>query len=128
MTMRVSIINIGDELLIGQVVNTNASWMSQQFVANGMDVAKVYVISDDKHEIKETLELALQLTDAVVVTGGLGPTKDDITKKTLCEFFDTDMVEDQATFEVISSIFKKRGYPMTDTNRQQALVPRCCKV
>jgi len=77
--MRVSIINIGDELLIGQVVNTNASWMSQQFVANGMDVAKVYVISDDKHEIKETLELALQLTDAVVVTGGLGPTKDDIT-------------------------------------------------
>ena len=108
MTMRVSIINIGDELLIGQVVNTNASWMSQQFVTNGMDVAKVYVISDDKHEIKETLELALQLTDAVVVTGGLGPTKDDITKKTLCEFFDTDMVEDQATFEVISSIFKKR--------------------
>ena len=128
MSTRVSIINIGDELLIGQVVNTNASWMSQQFVANGMDVAKVFVISDDKKEIKETLELALQLTDAVVITGGLGPTKDDITKKTLCEFFDSDMVENQATFEIISSIFKKRGYPMTDTNRQQALVPRCSTV
>ncbi len=126
--MKVSIINIGDELLIGQVVNTNASWMSQQFLANGMDVAKVFVISDNKDDINNTLQIALQMSDAVVITGGLGPTKDDITKKTLCEYFDSELVEDEATFEVISSIFKKRGYPMTDTNRQQALVPKCCTV
>ena len=126
--MKVSIINIGDELLIGQVVNTNASWMSQQFLANGMDVAKVFVISDNKDDINNTLQMALQMSDAVVITGGLGPTKDDITKKTLCEYFDSELVEDEATFEVISSIFKKRGYPMTDTNRQQALVPKCCTV
>lgn len=126
--MKVSIINIGDELLIGQVVNTNASWMSQQFLANGMDVTKVFVISDNKDDINNTLQMALQMSDAVVITGGLGPTKDDITKKTLCEYFGSELVEDEATFEVISSIFKKRGYPMTDTNRKQALVPKCCTV
>lgn len=126
--MKVSIINIGDELLIGQVVNTNASWMSQHFLANGMDVAKVFVISDNKDDINNTLQIALQMSEAVVITGGLGPTKDDITKKTLCDYFGSELVEDEATFEIISSIFKRRGYPMTDTNRQQALVPKCCTV
>ena len=128
LNMKVSIINIGDELLIGQVVNTNASWMSQQFLANGMDVAKVFVISDNKDDINDTLKMALQMSDAVVITGGLGPTKDDITKKTLTNYFGSELVEDKATFEIISSIFQKRGYPMTDTNRQQALVPKCCTV
>lgn len=126
--MKVSIINIGDELLIGQVVNTNASWMSQHFLANGMDVAKVFVISDNKDDINNTLQIALQMSEAVVITGGLGPTKDDITKKTLCDYFGSELVEDEATFEIISSIFKRRGYPMTDTNRQQALLPKCCTV
>ena len=128
LNMKVSIINIGDELLIGQVVNTNASWMSQQFLANGMDVVKVFVISDNKDDINDTLKMALQMSDAVVITGGLGPTKDDITKKTLTNYFGSELVEDKATFEIISSIFQKRGYPMTDTNRQQALVPKCCTV
>ena len=68
--MKVSIINIGDELLIGQVVNTNASWMSQHFLANGMDVAKVFVISDNKDDINNTLQIALQMSEAVVITGG----------------------------------------------------------
>lgn len=126
--MKVSIISIGDELLIGQVVNTNASWMSQLLVSNGMNVDKVYTISDKRADIEETLSLSLKGSDAVIITGGLGPTKDDVTKKTLCDFFNSELVEDSATFEVISDIFAKRGYPMTDTNRQQALVPKCCKV
>ena len=126
--MKVSIINIGDELLIGQVVNTNATWMSQQLIAAGMDVSKVYTISDNRMDIENTLQQAMLCGDAVIITGGLGPTKDDITKKTLCDFFNSDFVEDKATFDIISSIFEKRGYPMTDTNRQQALVPRCCTV
>ncbi len=126
--MKVSIINIGDELLIGQVVNTNATWMSQQLIAAGMDVSKVYTISDNRKDIENTLQQAMLCSDAVIITGGLGPTKDDITKKTLCDFFNSDFVEDKATFDIISSIFEKRGYPMTDTNRQQALVPRCCTV
>jgi len=126
--MKVSIINIGDELLIGQVVNTNATWMSQQLIAAGMEVSKVYTISDNRMDIENTLQQAMLCSDAVIITGGLGPTKDDITKKTLCDFFNSDFVEDKATFDIISSIFEKRGYPMTDTNRQQALVPRCCTV
>jgi nicotinamide-nucleotide amidase len=126
--MKVSIISIGDELLIGQVVNTNASWMSQLLVSNGMNVDKVYTISDKRADIEETLSLSLKGSDAVIITGGLGPTKDDVTKKTLCDFFNSELVEDSATFEVISDIFAKRGYPMTDTNRQQALVPKCSKV
>ena len=126
--MKASIINIGDELLIGQVVNTNASWMSQQLIANGVDVAKVFTISDNGEDIEHTLKQGLQCSDVVIITGGLGPTKDDITKKTLCDFFGDKLVEDKQTFDIISSIFQKRGYPMTDTNRQQALVPSRCTV
>ena len=76
--MKVSIINIGDELLIGQVVNTNATWMSQQLIAAGMDVSKVYTISDNRMDIENTLQQAMLCSDAVIITGGLGPTKDDI--------------------------------------------------
>ena len=126
--MKACIINIGDELLIGQVVNTNASWMSQQLVSNGIDIARVITISDTAKEIEENLNIGLSDADVVILTGGLGPTKDDITKKTLCNYFGSKLIEDKATFEIISSIFEKRGYPMTDTNRAQALVPECCKV
>ena len=101
LNMKVSIINIGDELLIGQVVNTNASWMSQQFLANGMDVVKVFVISDNKDDINDTLKMALQMSDAVVITGGLGPTKDDITKKTLTNYF--VRISYNTTFEILRS-------------------------
>ena len=92
--MKVSIISIGDELLIGQVVNTNASWMSQLLVSNGMNVDKVYTISDKRADIEETLSLSLKGSDAVIITGGLGPTKDDVTKKTLCDFFNSELVQD----------------------------------
>ena len=121
--MNVSIINIGDELLIGQVVNTNASTMSKMLVAAGMDVKETAVIADDRDAILSSLSRCLAKTDAVLITGGLGPTKDDITKKVLCEFFNSHLVENQEALDNVKRIFEARGYELTPINRQQAWVP-----
>lgn len=124
--MNVSIINIGDELLIGQVVNTNASTMSKMLIAAGMNVKETIVISDDHDAIITSLTRCLGSSDAVLITGGLGPTKDDITKKVLCEFFDSHLVENQEALNNVKRIFAARGYELTPINRQQAWVPECC--
>lgn len=124
--MNVTIINIGDELLIGQVVNTNASRMSQMLIAAGMEVFEVITIADKADAIRTTLEHALATSDAVLMTGGLGPTKDDITKKTLCEFFGSTLVENEEALANVKRIFDMRGYPLTEINRQQSWVPECC--
>jgi len=126
--MNASIINIGDELLIGQVTNTNATWMAQQLTETGYAVTETVCIADRREAIENTLSRSLQHADVVLVTGGLGPTKDDITKKTLCDFFHSTLVEDEASLHNIERIFAGRGYPMTETNRMQALVPACCEV
>lgn len=124
--MNVSIINIGDELLIGQVVNSNASTMSKMLIAAGMDVREVATIPDDGKSIRETLERCLASTQAVLITGGLGPTKDDITKKTLCDYFHSELYENEEALANVKRIFDSRGYELTPINRQQAWVPRCC--
>lgn len=124
--MNISIINIGDELLIGQVVNSNASTMSKMLIAAGMDVREVATIPDDVKAIRETLERCLASTQAVLITGGLGPTKDDITKKTLCDYFHSELYENEEALANVKRIFDSRGYELTPINRQQAWVPRCC--
>ena len=126
--MNVTIINIGDELLIGQVVNTNASTMSRMLTAAGMDVKKTLVVGDVYGDIWVAVDEALRESDAVLVTGGLGPTKDDITKKLLCEYFDSELVESTVALENVKRIFESRGYELTPVNRAQALVPKCCEV
>lgn len=126
--MNVSIINIGDELLIGQVVNSNASSMSRHLIAAGMDVKEVAVIGDDPQAISFTLKRLLDKSNAVIITGGLGPTKDDMTKKVLCNFFDSHLVENEIALENVKRLFKARGYELTELNRQQAWVPECCTV
>lgn len=126
--MKVSIINIGDELLIGQVVNTNASTMSQMLIAAGIDVNEVVTIGDDGDAIRESLTRCLKLSDAVLITGGLGPTKDDITKTVLCDFFHSCLVENAVALENVRRIFAIRGFELTPVNRAQALVPECCQV
>lgn len=126
--MKVKIINIGDELLIGQVVNTNAARMSQLLTEAGMEVDSVETIGDDGSAIENTLSNALASADAVLVTGGLGPTKDDITKNVLCRMFDSELVESEVALDNVKRIFAARGYELTPVNRAQALVPRCCKV
>lgn len=126
--MNVTIINIGDELLIGQVVNTNASTMSRLLTTAGMDVRKTLVVGDVYNDIWVAVDEAMRDSDAVLVTGGLGPTKDDITKKLLCEYFDSELVESEVALNNVKRIFEARGYELTPVNRTQALVPRCCEV
>ena len=126
--MNIGIINIGDELLIGQVVNSNAAAMSKRLVAAGMEVKEVAVIGDEPSTIAGTLRRMLGSNDAVLMTGGLGPTKDDMTKKVLCDFFGSELVESEMALENVKRLFEARGYELTPLNRQQALVPRCCTV
>lgn len=126
--MNVTIVNIGDELLIGQVVNTNASTMSKLLTTAGMEVRKTMVVGDTYKDIWDAVDEAVRASDAVLVTGGLGPTKDDITKKLLCEYFGSELVENQMALDNVERIFKSRGYEVTPVNRAQALVPKCCEV
>ena len=126
--MNVSIINIGDELLIGQVVNTNASTMSRMLTEAGFEVKSTVVVGDNRDDIWHAVEEAIQASDAVLVTGGLGPTKDDMTKKVLCDFFGSKLVENEMALDNVKRIFESRGYEVTPINRQQALVPECCEV
>ena len=126
--MKVSIINIGDELLIGQVVNTNASTMSRMLTEAGMEVIKTMVVGDERQAIWDAVDEAMHTSDTVLVTGGLGPTKDDITKKLLCEYFGSELVENQMALDNVKRIFESRCYELTPVNRAQALVPKCCEV
>lgn len=124
--MKISILNIGDELLIGQVVNTNASRMSQMLTQAGMAVSGVFTIGDNAEDIRNYLQRCLNVSDAVLITGGLGPTKDDITKKTLCDFFHSELYENEVALENVRRIVASHGRELTEINRLQAWVPRCC--
>ncbi len=124
--MQAEIITIGDELLIGQVIDSNSAWIAEQLNMTGIRVVQISSISDNRDQITKTLGEALQRADIVLTTGGLGPTKDDITKAALCDFFETRLVFHQESFDNIERIFVARGYPMTDLNRAQAEVPECC--
>lgn len=122
------LINIGDELLIGQVVNTNAAFIGQQMTAAGFELTDVITIGDDGPAIREAVERAMSKTDVVLMTGGLGPTKDDITKKVICDIFQRELVIDEATLKQVTEMFAARGMELTETNRQQAAVPDGCVV
>lgn len=126
--MNVTIINIGDELLIGQVVNTNASTMARMLTEAGMEVGKTVVVGDSRDDIWQAVDAAMHSSDTVLVTGGLGPTKDDITKKLLCEYFGSELVESEVALENVRRLFAVRGFELTPVNRAQALVPKCCEV
>ena len=126
--MTAHIINIGDELLIGQVVNTNASWMAEELNKRNIKVTNISVISDGGDDIRTQLERSLSEADVVLITGGLGPTKDDITKSVLCEFFGDTLVRHQQTYDNVKKFFERRGLPFTEINQAQALVPSKCKV
>lgn len=122
--MKIEIINIGDELLIGQVLNTNAHWMAARLDGVGFEVVRTTIIKDDKEEIRSNVERALKEADSVLITGGLGPTKDDITKHTLAEVFGTTLVESKEVLDNIRRIFDRRGFELSPTNRLQAMVPK----
>lgn len=124
--MIAEIISIGDELLIGQVINTNASWMGEILNRNGINVRQIKAIADDKKAIMGSIDESFKSADLILVTGGLGPTKDDITKHTLCEYFNTKLVFNEEAFIRIKEIFRLRNFQVTAVNKAQAELPENC--
>ncbi|MGL5261888.1 MAG: competence/damage-inducible protein A, partial [Bacteroides sp.] len=121
------IITVGDELLIGQVVDTNSAWMGKQLNQHGIGVKRITSIRDQADEITAAVDAALKEVDIVLVTGGLGPTKDDITKLSLCRYFKTELVFDEAVYQNIKRILAGR-IPMNQQNKSMAYVPKNCTV
>jgi len=121
--MFAEIITIGDELLIGQVVDTNSAWMGRELNRVGIEVVRVTSVRDRKEEILDAVDSALRRVSLVLLTGGLGPTKDDITKQTLCEYFGTRLVFSEDVFQQIQRVLAGR-VPMNELNRSQAYVPQ----
>lgn len=126
--MKAEIITIGDEILIGQIVDSNSAWIAEQFNLSGIEIYQITSVHDDTDHIKEALKKAEKKVDLVILTGGLGPTKDDITKHALCEYFNTRLVVHEPTFEHIKQRFKNRNIDLNQLNRDQALVPETCTV
>lgn len=126
--MDVTIITIGDELLIGQVVDTNSAWMGKTLNNEGFRVKQIFSISDDAPAIMNTLERAMQQTDIVLITGGLGPTKDDITKSTLARFFNSRLVHNEDVLDNVKRILLHRLKTLNPYNLSQAMVPDKCTV
>ncbi len=124
--MKTEIISIGDELLIGQVVNTNAAWIAEQLNLAGIEVVRISTIADHREDIISALDEASDRAEVILLTGGLGPTRDDITKNTLCEYFDSTLVFHEPSFAYFKKLFGHRGLPISDTNRKQAEVPHNC--
>ena len=127
-TMRAEIITIGDELLIGQVVDTNSAWMAQRLNENGIELFQITSVHDDRAHIIAALDEAFGRADVVLTTGGLGPTKDDITKQVLCEYFGTRLVEDQRVREHIHELYKERPEVLNRLTATQWLVPECAEI
>lgn len=126
--MNVIIISIGDELLIGQTVNTNASWIGQEISKLGGNIIEGLTISDKAQDILSSVEYAINLSDVVIITGGLGPTKDDITKHTLANYFETELEIHKPTLDKITTYFSMRNRPMLESNIQQAALPKNCVI
>ena len=122
--MRAELVSIGDEILIGQIVNTNAVFLAKELNSIGVEIAQITSISDKKGIIIKALNEARKRADIIIMTGGLGPTKDDVTKHTLCEYFDDHLIKDEEVLEHIENIFRKYvTTPISNMNRDQANLP-----
>ncbi|MBI3004979.1 MAG: competence/damage-inducible protein A [Ignavibacteriales bacterium] len=126
--MNAEIISVGDELLIGQVINTNQAYIAEKLNAVGIFVDRMTTVGDNEPEILRAFESAFSSHDAVVVTGGLGPTHDDITRSAVCKFFQTNLVHDPEALRNVKELFERRKLAVTKLNEDQALVPRGCTV
>ena len=129
--MLAEIITIGDEILIGQIVDTNSAWMAARLNGIGIRIKQISSVSDDRQHILTALKEAAGRADLILITGGLGPTKDDITKKTLCEYFGVGLVLNEGALANVERIFMRLRGALTElleVNRQQAMVPENCEV
>lgn len=126
---RISILTIGDELLIGQVIDTNSAWMGQRLNQEGFEIHRRVAVGDQWADIWQALDTCMADSQLILITGGLGPTADDITKPLLCEYFGGKMKLDEQVLQHVTDIFEKKlKRPMIERNRLQAMVPDCCTV
>ncbi|HEY4787698.1 MAG TPA: competence/damage-inducible protein A [Bacteroidales bacterium] len=128
MNTNAEIITIGDEILIGQIIDTNSSWIAQQLNQIGINVYQMTSVSDDKQHIFNSLDLASSRADLMIITGGLGPTKDDITKQTIADYFDSKLVRNEQVLTHIRELLEPRGVVINELNIHQADVPDKCQV
>ena len=127
--MKAELVSIGDEILIGQIANTNSVFLAKELNNIGVEIAQITSISDQKEIIKKALDEARNRADIVIMTGGLGPTSDDVTKHALCEYFDDHLVKNDNVLEHIENIFRKYvTTPISDMNREQANLPSKAKI
>jgi len=122
--MTAQIITVGDEILIGQIIDTNSAWMGQQLNLQGIRIEKIVSISDTEKAITEAVAKAFNESDLILVTGGLGPTKDDITKKTLADYFESEMYFSESTYNRLQRLFQKFGRSMTEAHKEQCYMPK----
>ena len=128
-SVKVEIITIGDEILIGQIVDTNSAWMATELNKSGFEIAQITSVHDKANHIVESLNLALNRVDIILFTGGIGPTNDDITKQTLTNYFDTKLVFDESIIRNIEQLFSTRpNFVINELTRAQAMVPEKCTV
>ena len=121
--VKAEIITIGDEILYGQILDTNTQWISLELDKLGIKTVRKSSVGDQKSEILQILNEAANRADVVFITGGLGPTKDDLTKKILSEYFDCDLAMHPQALQDVTEFFAKRGRELSDINRDQALLP-----
>ena len=126
--VKAEIISIGDEILIGQIANTNAQWMAQQLTLIGISVSHLITVGDNKEDILKAFTDAQKRSGIILITGGLGPTSDDLTKPTLCEFFNTKLIFNDEVFEMVKKRFASFNIVMPESNRGQAEIPENCTV
>jgi len=121
--LKAEIITIGDEILIGQIVDTNSAWLGQQLNPLGWEITRITTISDTADEIINAVDVGLSRSDMVIMTGGLGPTKDDVTKDALCAYFNTELVFDETTYQHVEKLFRHFKREVSEVNRNQAYIP-----
>lgn len=126
--MKAIIITIGDEILLGQILDTNSQYISRQLTRLGAEVADILSIADQREEIWQWVDYAMKQAELIIVTGGLGPTKDDVTKKVLAEYFDTRLVMNEDVLKWIGKLLENGGMRMNEGNRSQAILPESAKI
>lgn len=126
--MNAIVITIGDEILMGDIIDTNARYMARRLTETGIEVTEHLTIPDKREEIYETVDYAMQEADLILVTRGLGATKDDVTKKALAEYFGSRLVFNTNAMEWLEELLRNRNLPMNDANRSQAILPENCRI
>lgn len=126
--VKIEIIPIGDEILIGQIADTNSAWMAAELTRQGFEIVAITTIGDQAENIIKAIDIAFSRADVVLMTGGVGPTKDDITKKTLCSYFNTELIFDENVLQNINYLFAHKNYKLNELTKNQAFVPKNCTV